>query len=183
MRKWRRKLKVGGFTPWTFEIGSAAPSAAAHGAGPTSASSTSTQRALLVAESAGRNPEWHAKDAFQWWEWHVTNISFPVNTYSVTVDAEKQQLVLRTTNKKFFKRWSVDVLRRRGLTLEQDSVAFTHDAKTATLMIRYRKPQSEIQAEFKRERDVLEMIKSGSMGRMPSTNGGKNGANPECNPS
>ena len=31
--------------------------------------------------------------------------------------------------------------------------------------------------------DVLEMIKSGSMGRMPSANGGKNGASPECNPS
>jgi hypothetical protein len=136
---------------------------------------------MMVAESAGLNPAWHARDAPQFWEWVVTNIAYPKATYSVTVDAEKQQLVLRTTNKKFFKRWSVDVLRRRALALEQDAVTFAHDPKAKMLVIRYRKPSSEVQRELQRERDVLEMVKTG--GRVGGGGGGGGNANPECNPS
>ena len=36
-------------------------------------------------------------------------------TYSVTVDTARDDLVLRTSNKKYFKRWHVPALRRAGV--------------------------------------------------------------------
>jgi len=80
------------------------------------------------------------------------------------VDSEKQVLVLRTTNKKFFKRWGVDPLKRRGLHLEEAAVSFGHDGKSSTLLIRYRKPESEVHAELERERDLLGMLRGGPGG-------------------
>lgn len=178
LRKWRSKGKVGGFSNWVLEVGSAAPSDT-DGRGSSSRECGGKNNAL-VAESAGRNPEWHARDAFQFWEWVVTNIAYPQSTYSVTVDVESQQLVLRTANKKFFKRWSVCALRRREMRLELESVAFAHDPKSSVLTIRYRKPQSEVQREMQRERNLFEMARTG--GCIPGDSGGSN-VNQECAPS
>ena len=79
------------------------------------------------------------------WEWRVRNLPYPKETYSVTLDEEKDQLVLRTSNRKYFKRFHVPALRRLGLTLEQPAVSFDHSG--TTLVIQYEKPDDVIEAE------------------------------------
>nr|CAI5851877.1 unnamed protein product [Callosobruchus analis] len=55
-------------------------------------------------------------------EWRIRNLPYPLNTYSVTVDNDCNGggcLVVRTTNKKYYKRLPVTDLNRLYLPLEQ----------------------------------------------------------------
>ena len=47
------------------------------------------------------------RDTPRTWEWRVERLPYALPTYSVSVDAGRDELVLRTSNKKFFKRWPV----------------------------------------------------------------------------
>ena len=173
MRKWRRSDRLKGPGPWTTEIGSPPQQPNASGSGGGGGGKAS----LMVAENASLNPVWHSRDAPLYWEYVVTNIPYPKSVYSVVIDAEKQQLVLRTSNKKYFKRWSVDALKRRDLTLEMDSIAFAHEG--TTLAIRYRKPVSEVAREVEREKDVIGLARGKHLNGIKGTGGGGDTA-PEC---
>jgi hypothetical protein len=113
-RKWRRNDKLKGPTPWMIEFGTSPIPPAPNGAKNT------------VSESAS-NPAWVALDQGLYWLFKVDNISFPIDTYSVQVDDEKQQLVLKTTNKKYFKRWSIGPLLRSSTPLDISSVSMVHE--------------------------------------------------------
>jgi len=76
LRKWRRTDRLRGPGPWVIEFGSPAKAAAG---GPSGGGG-----GRLVRESTA-NPIWHARDTFLFWEWAVTNIPYPVETYSLTV--------------------------------------------------------------------------------------------------
>ena len=67
-------------------------------------------------------------------------------TYSLDVDNEKQTLVLRTTNKKYFKVFQVPALLRTGVPLERASAKMSHNGGS-TLVISYEKPGSVIEEE------------------------------------
>lgn len=67
-------------------------------------------------------------------------------TYSLSVDDEKQALVLRTTNKKYFKIFQVPGLLRAGLALERSRAKMCHNGGS-TLVISYDKPGSVVDQE------------------------------------
>lgn len=64
------------------------------------------------------------------------------------MDKEKQTLVLRTKNKKYFKVFKVPALVRAGLALQQSSVKISHDGGS-TLVVSYTKPDSVVDEERK----------------------------------
>ena len=102
---------------------------------------------------------------------HTTQI-----TYSLSVDDEKQTLVLRTTNKKYFKVFKVPTLVRAGLALQVSSVKISHDAGgSGTLVISYAKPDSILDEE----RNARASAKKASSHASNGVNGvnGVNGAN------
>lgn len=52
-------------------------------------------------------------DCFQW---RVRNLSYPESTYNITIDPTDNKFVIRTTNKKYYKRFGVpemDALKRK----------------------------------------------------------------------
>lgn len=67
-------------------------------------------------------------------------------TYCLSVDEEKQRLVLRTTNKKYFKVFQVPSLVRAGLALRRSSAKMSHNGGS-TLVISYDKPQTIVDQE------------------------------------
>ena len=69
-------------------------------------------------------------------------------TYSLDVDEEKEALVLRTTNKKYFKVFRVPAMVRAGLVLHPSQASFSHDGRS-TLTIAYAKPASVVDEERK----------------------------------
>ena len=91
------------------------------------------------------NPALVRKDRVNAFEWRIRNLPYPKPTYSVTVDSDAQQLVLRTTNKKYFKRITIDDLVRARLPLDDSLLTLTHE--NSTLIVTYRKPPAILKAE------------------------------------
>lgn len=69
-------------------------------------------------------------------------------TYRLSVDEEKGALVLRTSNKKYFKVFKVPSLIRAGIPLQQPRAKLSHDGRS-TLVISYTKPDSIVNEERK----------------------------------
>lgn len=67
-------------------------------------------------------------------------------TYNLCVDNETQTLVLRTTNKKYFKVFQVPALVRAGIALQRSRANMSHNGGS-TLVINYDKPDSVIDKE------------------------------------
>lgn len=86
-------------------------------------------------------------------QWRIRNLPYPVETYLVDIDNEKQEIVVKTTNKKYYKRFEIGDMKRRGLKLEKGNLS--HDWKTNTLVItvfnwimQYRKPEEILKKEL-----------------------------------
>lgn len=60
---------------------------------------------------------------------------YPLEVYSVTADAENCCLVVRTTNKKYFKKLFVPDLERVNLKPEQDKIKFSHQFNTLIITV------------------------------------------------
>ena len=54
------------------------------------------------------------------------------------VDHNKQEIVLRTSNKKYFKRFDIPDLKRIGIKLEESEIAWKY--QNNTVIISYDKP-------------------------------------------
>lgn len=63
------------------------------------------------------NPVCIRKDTLKAYQFRVRNLPYPIETYSVEVDNEKQQIVIRTSNKKYFKRLDLTDMNRLRLKL------------------------------------------------------------------
>ena len=66
------------------------------------------------------------KDTKQRFEWRIRNLPYPKETYIVEVDQQKQQIVLKTTNKKYYKRIDIPDLKRVQKQMEESSVAWRY---------------------------------------------------------
>ena len=75
----------------------------------------------------------------------MRNVPYPKEVYSITVEEETQQLVLRTSNKKYFKRFHIPAMRRHSQLLAQDAISWEHSNNT--LVIQYEKPEPVIDTE------------------------------------
>jgi len=91
------------------------------------------------------NPVFARKDRPHAFEWRVRNLPYPKPTYSVTVDTEQNQIVVRTSNKKYFKRIDVEELDRARVPLEEVNLSWNHENNT--LIVQYKKPAVVMQRE------------------------------------
>ena len=78
------------------------------------------------------------KDTAERFEWRIRNLPYPKPTYELTIDDEKQQIVVRTANKKYFKRIDLEDMQRARLPLEAAALEWAHE--NSTLIIQYKKP-------------------------------------------
>ncbi len=78
---------------------------------------------------------------------------YPKETYEVEVDEAKEHIVVRTTNKKYFRKWTVPALRRLGVAL--DPSLLSHQFAAGVLLVSYRKPEALRAAEAERRKAIL----------------------------
>ncbi|CAJ1419106.1 unnamed protein product [Effrenium voratum] len=145
VRKVRKPSKLGKEGEWVYEVGQATETA------------FDPYSDLLKASSS--NPIFLRKDTPEHLQWRIRNLSYPADVYSVTVDHEKQEIVVRTSNKKYFKRIQVPDLARFALKLQEQLLSWKH--QHSTLIISYRKPPEivagEQQALREAERSAVKM--------------------------
>ena len=70
---------------------------------------------------------------------------YPKETYLVEVDHQKQQIVLKTTNKKYYKRIDLPDLRRVQLQMVESNIAWRY--QNQTVIISYDKPKEVLDRE------------------------------------
>ena len=86
--KQRERRTSGSYGPWEWVYGSP----------------IEQKQEVETIEMSSKNPIFFRQDTEKEWQWRVRQIPYPANFYNVTVDEEKNQIVIRTTNKKYFKR-------------------------------------------------------------------------------
>mmetsp|Transcript_8686 Transcript_8686/g.23908 ORF Transcript_8686/g.23908 Transcript_8686/m.23908 type:complete len:211 (-) Transcript_8686:323-955(-) len=130
VRKRRGKTVLGRELDWIYEVG--AP----------------PERHTIANDTlkeSNANPIFSRADRIDCFEWRVRNLPFPKGTYSVIVDHSDRKIVIRTSNKKYYKRIAVEDMDRLQLPLEDAALQWDHDNNT--LVVQYRKPQALIAAE------------------------------------
>ncbi len=102
------------------------------------------------------NPVFFRQDALEFFSFRVRNLfNYDKNMFSIEVDSHGKEAVLRTTNKKYFKRFSIGDLQRAGIKL--DPANFTFEFANNTLIIYYKKP-SEILSVENQKRTEFERL-------------------------
>eukprot|EP00291_Cryptomonas_curvata_P006635 CAMPEP_0172199744 /NCGR_PEP_ID=MMETSP1050-20130122/28873_1 /TAXON_ID=233186 /ORGANISM="Cryptomonas curvata, Strain CCAP979/52" /LENGTH=139 /DNA_ID=CAMNT_0012876831 /DNA_START=87 /DNA_END=503 /DNA_ORIENTATION=+ len=127
-----RKVRVAGRSAtrpaqWEIEVGESAEAAAA----------AALQEGAAIQASSDQ-PVCLRLDTRDLFQWRVRNVPYPADTYEVTADLERQEVVIRTKNKKYFKRLCVPDLRRAGAPLDEDLAArlsFAHANRTLVVSL------------------------------------------------
>lgn len=159
VRKRRGKTVLGKQDEWVFEVGE--PPARV----------TIENDMMRVSTS---NPLLVRKDRPHAFEWRIRNLPYVKSTYTVTVDEDAQQIVVRTSNKKYFKRIDVEDMKRAQLPLESAALSWEHE--NSTLIIQYKKPAAVMQRERAAKTDRLKGALDEPPKPGPGTGPGSEGA-------
>ncbi|XP_051883010.1 protein DPCD [Pristis pectinata] len=140
VRKWKQKTALGSPGQWQFEVGE-----------PNSRPVGGLEQPLI--QESGSNPIFTRKDTKTCFQWRIRNLPYPKNVYSVTVDPDERCCIVRTSNKKYFKKFNIPDMDRCHLPLDSSALSFTH--ANNTLIITYQKPTAILQLE----QEVLQELK------------------------
>lgn len=101
----------------------------------------------------GRNPICTRKDTEAYFELRIRQLPGEESNYMVSIDTEKNDVVIRTQDKKFFKRFKFEDLGWYGLKHEPSKLItrFAHQ----TLAISYKKPPVVLEFEKKLKKNLL----------------------------
>ncbi|CAM4488257.1 unnamed protein product [Leuciscus chuanchicus] len=121
LRKWRHKTSFGGQGQWTWEVGETNPN---------DINVTSD----LIKENSS-NPLFMRKDTKASFQLRIRNISYPAEVYSVSAEPTERCCVIRTSNKKYYKKFSIPDLDRCQLPLESAALSFTHANNTLIISV------------------------------------------------
>ena len=148
----RKPYKQFGEADWVFEIGQPVEQ-------------SFDPSADLLAPSS-KNPIFIRKDSDTHFEWRIRNLTYPKEVYSVEIDHNKQEVVLRTSNKKYYKRFDIPDMKRVDVKLEDSQIAWKY--QNNTVIIGYQKPEKVLEIEQKKKKEIASMglqdgaIKAGS---------------------
>ena len=136
----RRVKKIGmtGKEQWTTEIGEEIK--------------PRSNDEFLIKEN-DNNPLFIRKDTPKEFQWRIRNLKGDADNFMVECDKDKQQIVIRTKNKKYYKRFGIPDLERLNIKLDESlmKVNFVNN----TLIISYSKPKEAIEAE----NEILEEVR------------------------
>lgn len=180
IRKWRHQSSLGAWSSWEFEIGE-----------PPRTNSSSAQ--LLEGGGGGRlvvsasNPTLVRLDTRTHFQWRIRNMPWPQDTYKVSIDQKERKVIVRTTNKKYFTRFSLPDLDRLSLPIDPSSISVEY--ANNTLLISYVKPNVLLAIEGKEREERMKMgASSGSSSSKKNAGGSSSeapgpavGAAAECN--
>ena len=140
LRKWRQNKGLAGMGKFIIEIGEEAGASTVN-----DVSVTDNNKELLFRPNNNRNPVFMPQDTKMAWRWRIRNLPYPKDVYQITVDNDKQQIILRTTNKKYYKRFDIPALKRSEMPLDRSDLSFSHEG--TTLLILYAKPRKILYQE------------------------------------
>ena len=99
---------------------------------------------FLIREN-DNNPLFIRKDTPKEFQWRIRNLKGDADNFMVECDKDKQQIVIRTKNKKYYNRFNIHDIERLNIKLDENlmKVNFVNN----TLIISYTKPKEVIESE------------------------------------
>ncbi|XP_060755530.1 protein DPCD [Neoarius graeffei] len=138
-RRLRSKTTLGGQGAWQVEVGETVPNV--------------TETGEIKENSS--NPVFLRKDTKTSFQWRVRNIPYPTDTYKIAVEPLERCCIVRTTNKKYYKKFNIPDLDRCQLPLENSALSFSH--ANNTLIISYKKPKEILGLEQELMRELKKL--------------------------
>jgi len=77
--------------------------------------------------------------------------------YTIEIDHNKQEIVIKTSNKKYYKRFDIPDLKRLVIKLDESNVAWKYQHNT--LIIGYDKPEKFLELEKKKQLEIAQLSK------------------------
>ncbi|KAM3865442.1 protein DPCD [Diretmus argenteus] len=148
VRKWRSKSTLGAEGQWQIEIGE-------------SLTSAYTSLDLEVIKENCLNPIFMRKDTKTSFQWRIRNLPYPKEVFSVSVEPSERCCIIKTSNKKYYKKFGIPDLDRNQLPLDSSALSFTH--ANNTLIVSYMKPKEILTLEQELLRE-LKKLKGTSQG-------------------
>ncbi|XP_061423744.1 protein DPCD isoform X1 [Lethenteron reissneri] len=152
LRRWRVRSMLGAPWAWETEVGEPGPS-------PSSVDTLKESAAAPVCVRGETREE-------LWWR--VRNVPYPQHVFSVCVDSTNNNLVISTSNHKYYKRLSIPDLDRLELLLDPEAVSFSH--KNHTLIVKYQKPARLLDHEKCVRREICTLSSEGNTEDKPQCN-------------
>ncbi|TKS69118.1 Protein DPCD [Collichthys lucidus] len=126
VRKWRHKSTLGAQGQWQVEVGD-----------PLVVPVPSLDSDVIKENCS--NPVFTRKDTKTSFQWRIRNLPYPKDVFSVSVEPSERCIIIKTSNKKYYKKFSVVDLDRSQLALDSSALSFTHTNNT--LIVSYKKPK------------------------------------------
>ncbi len=109
-------------------------------------------------ELSNVNPVFFRQDMPEYFSFRVRNLfNYDKNMFNVEVDPNGREFVLRTTNKKYFKRFQIGDLTRAGIKLDAGRLAL--EFSNSTLIIFYKKPDEILVVEAQKRAEFEKLNK------------------------
>nr|ACQ58657.1 DPCD [Anoplopoma fimbria] len=132
VRKWRLKSTLGAQCQWQVEVGEPL-------AGPVTSADSE-----VIKENCS-NPVFLRKDTNTSFQWRVRNLPFPRDVFSVFAEPSDRCIIIKTSNKKYYKKFSITDLDRSKLPLDNSALSHTHANNTS--IVSYKKPKEILTLE------------------------------------
>ncbi|XP_062420334.1 protein DPCD isoform X2 [Pungitius pungitius] len=148
VRKWRHKSTLGAQGQWQVEVGEPL-------AGPVTSSESDIRENCF-------NPVFLRKDTKTSFQWRVRNLPYPKDVFSVFVEPSDRCIIIKTLNKKYYKKFSITDLDRIQLPLDNTALSFTHTNNT--LIVSYKKPKEILTLEHELLKELKKLKVTGEWG-------------------
>ncbi|XP_040002819.1 protein DPCD [Xiphias gladius] len=132
VRKWRHKSTLGAQGQWQVEVGEPL------------ASPVASLDSDVIKENFS-NPVFMRKDTKSSFQWRIRNLPYPKDVFSVFVEPSERCIVIKTSNKKYYKKFSIPDLDRSQVPFDCSAISFTH--ANNTLIVSYKKPKEILTLE------------------------------------
>ncbi|XP_056136003.1 protein DPCD isoform X2 [Lampris incognitus] len=142
VRKWRTKSTLGSQGQWQIEVGE-----------PLAANIASLDSEMIKENCS--NPVFMRKDTKSCFQWRIRNLPYPKEVFSVSVEPSGRCCIVKTSNKKYYKKFSVPDLDRIQLPLDCSALSFTY--ANDTLIISYKKPKEILTLEHELLRELKKL--------------------------
>ncbi|XP_032419197.1 protein DPCD [Xiphophorus hellerii] len=144
-RKWRQKSTLGVQGVWQVEVGEPVNVPAA-------------LNSDVIKENCS-NPVFTRKDTKTSFQWRIRNLPYAKDVFSVSMEPSERCIIIKTTNKKYYKKFSVPDLDRSQLPLDGSALSYTH--ANNTLIVSYQKPKEILTLEQELLKEVKKLKGTG----------------------
>jgi len=75
------------------------------------------------------------KDTAKDFQWRIRNLNFPKENFLVELDKNKDDIVIKTVNKKYYKRYDIPDLKRLKIPLDENNLKINFQNNTLIISV------------------------------------------------